>query len=184
MPSSPLTLSLASPPPLLQVTEEQRWALLEFIAHLSTEDWEAMTVDLQCLGFIPQSVRGSWGRERRWKEGRVCSVFVNIRSVHLAPSLNTVIRPELSCPLTPVPTPTPLPPSGGSPSGGPCGRPCGHHGAAGGRGRSGQGQHRQGDGRAVRTRQEVPLPGRAGSRRGAAEEGDMTDSLHHLSSAP
>ena len=38
------------------MTEDQRWALLEFIAHLSTEDWEAMTMDLKTLGFIPQEV--------------------------------------------------------------------------------------------------------------------------------
>ena len=56
-----VALSIAPPLSPPQITEEQRWAILEFIAHLSTEDWEAMTVDLQCLGFIPQSVRE--GRE-------------------------------------------------------------------------------------------------------------------------
>ena len=40
------------------MTEDQRWALLEFIAHISTEDWEAMTMDLKTLGFIPQEVCG------------------------------------------------------------------------------------------------------------------------------
>ncbi|GAX81708.1 hypothetical protein CEUSTIGMA_g9136.t1 [Chlamydomonas eustigma] len=38
------------------VTEDQRWAILEYIAHLSTENWGALAVDLQRLGFIPLSV--------------------------------------------------------------------------------------------------------------------------------
>jgi len=39
-----------------QVTEEQRGALISYIAHLSTEDWSALAYDLQALGFIPKDV--------------------------------------------------------------------------------------------------------------------------------
>ena len=43
-------------PSCVQVSESQRWALMEFITHLSTYDWEAVALDLQLLGFIPQGV--------------------------------------------------------------------------------------------------------------------------------
>ncbi|GAX76281.1 hypothetical protein CEUSTIGMA_g3726.t1 [Chlamydomonas eustigma] len=41
---------------MTEVTEDQRWAILEYIAHLSTENWAALAVDLQRLGFIPLAV--------------------------------------------------------------------------------------------------------------------------------
>ncbi|EFJ53286.1 hypothetical protein VOLCADRAFT_115858 [Volvox carteri f. nagariensis] len=41
---------------MTEVTPEQRLALVEYIAHLSTQDWEKLAVDLQTLGFIPPSV--------------------------------------------------------------------------------------------------------------------------------
>jgi aarF domain-containing kinase len=40
------------------VTEGQRWALVSYIAHLTTEDWEALAFDLRELGFIPEGVSG------------------------------------------------------------------------------------------------------------------------------
>ncbi|GIL59707.1 hypothetical protein Vafri_14435 [Volvox africanus] len=41
---------------MTEVTPEQRLALVEYIAHLSTQDWGKLAVDLQTLGFIPKSV--------------------------------------------------------------------------------------------------------------------------------
>ncbi|KAG2502091.1 hypothetical protein HYH03_000583 [Edaphochlamys debaryana] len=41
---------------MTEVTPEQRLALVEYIAHLSTQDWEKLAVDLQTLGFIPPEV--------------------------------------------------------------------------------------------------------------------------------
>ena len=38
---------------MTEVTEAQRIALVEFIAHLITENWEAVCTDLVTLGFIP-----------------------------------------------------------------------------------------------------------------------------------
>ena len=39
------------------VTEEQKYALIEFIAHLWIEDWKAVAVDLVHLGFLPPDRR-------------------------------------------------------------------------------------------------------------------------------
>jgi aarF domain-containing kinase len=36
-----------------EVAFEQRIHLVEFIAHLSLEDWDAVTADLIALGFLP-----------------------------------------------------------------------------------------------------------------------------------
>ncbi|KXZ45805.1 hypothetical protein GPECTOR_50g599 [Gonium pectorale] len=41
---------------MTEITPEQRLALVEYIAHLSTQDWEALAGDLQTLGFIPPEV--------------------------------------------------------------------------------------------------------------------------------
>eukprot|EP00198_Chlamydomonas_reinhardtii_P007169 XP_001696505.1 predicted protein [Chlamydomonas reinhardtii] len=41
---------------MTEVTPEQRIALVEYIAHLSTRDWGKLAVDLQTLGFIPPEV--------------------------------------------------------------------------------------------------------------------------------
>ncbi|KAF8071031.1 aarF domain-containing protein kinase [Scenedesmus sp. PABB004] len=38
---------------MTEVTPEQRIALVEYIAHLSTQDWDNVARDLQTLGFIP-----------------------------------------------------------------------------------------------------------------------------------
>ena len=38
---------------MLQVTPEQSLALVEYIAHLSVEDWDHVAEDLRKLGFIP-----------------------------------------------------------------------------------------------------------------------------------
>jgi len=38
---------------LLQVTPEQSLALVEYIAHLSVEDWNGIARDLRKLGFVP-----------------------------------------------------------------------------------------------------------------------------------
>eukprot|EP00983_Pelagomonas_calceolata_P081622 1155635-Pelagomonas_calceolata.AAC.5 len=35
---------------ITEVTEEQQIALVEYIAHLTCEDWEAVSNDLVCLG--------------------------------------------------------------------------------------------------------------------------------------
>lgn len=37
----------------LQVTPEQSLALVEYIAHLSVEDWDGIARDLRKLGFVP-----------------------------------------------------------------------------------------------------------------------------------
>ena len=42
---------------MTEVTQEQRIALIQFIAHLWSEDWGAVAVDLKHLGFIPMDVR-------------------------------------------------------------------------------------------------------------------------------
>lgn len=39
---------------MTDVTPEQSIALVEYIAHLSAKDWEAVTRDLLTLGFIPE----------------------------------------------------------------------------------------------------------------------------------
>lgn len=36
-----------------KVTEEQKYALIEFITHLWIEDWNAVATDLEHLGFLP-----------------------------------------------------------------------------------------------------------------------------------
>lgn len=38
---------------MTEVTPEQSIALVEYISHLSVEDWDAVAVDLRKLGFIP-----------------------------------------------------------------------------------------------------------------------------------
>lgn len=37
----------------VQVTPEQSLALVEYIAHLSVEDWDGIARDLRNLGFVP-----------------------------------------------------------------------------------------------------------------------------------
>ena len=37
----------------VQVTPEQSLALVEYIAHLSVEDWDGIARDLRKLGFVP-----------------------------------------------------------------------------------------------------------------------------------
>ena len=37
----------------MQVTPEQSLALVEYIAHLSVQDWNGIALDLRKLGFIP-----------------------------------------------------------------------------------------------------------------------------------
>ena len=39
-----------------QVTPDQRLALVEYLAHLTTADWDGCARDLQKLGFIPEEV--------------------------------------------------------------------------------------------------------------------------------
>jgi aarF domain-containing kinase len=46
---------------MTDVTPEQSIALVEYIAHLSAKDWEAVTRDLVTLGFIPPG--GSYSPE-------------------------------------------------------------------------------------------------------------------------
>ncbi|KAG1666030.1 hypothetical protein FOA52_006904 [Chlamydomonas sp. UWO 241] len=41
---------------MTEVTEAQRIGLVEFIAHLTMEDWDALTQDLVTLGFMPQGM--------------------------------------------------------------------------------------------------------------------------------
>jgi len=41
---------------ITEVTEEQQIALVEYIAHLTCEDWEAVSNDLVCLGFMPEGM--------------------------------------------------------------------------------------------------------------------------------
>ncbi|KAG1657378.1 hypothetical protein FOA52_007577 [Chlamydomonas sp. UWO 241] len=41
---------------MTEVSEAQRLALLDYIAHLCTEDWYPLAVDLQVMGFIPPDV--------------------------------------------------------------------------------------------------------------------------------
>lgn len=38
---------------MTEITPEQRIALVEYISHLTTQDWENVARDLQTLGFIP-----------------------------------------------------------------------------------------------------------------------------------
>ena len=40
----------------MQVTPEQSLALVEYIAHLSVEDWVGIAKDLRKLGFIPPGI--------------------------------------------------------------------------------------------------------------------------------
>ena len=40
-------------PVAVQVTPEQSLALVEYIAHLSVEDWDGIARDLRKLGFVP-----------------------------------------------------------------------------------------------------------------------------------
>lgn len=39
-----------------QVEEAQRYALLEYVSHLTSKDYEATLGDLITLGFIPQEI--------------------------------------------------------------------------------------------------------------------------------
>jgi predicted unusual protein kinase regulating ubiquinone biosynthesis (AarF/ABC1/UbiB family) len=41
---------------VLQVTESQRYALLEYVSHLTAKDYEATLGDLITLGFIPPEI--------------------------------------------------------------------------------------------------------------------------------
>ncbi|KAF5827893.1 ABC1 family-domain-containing protein [Dunaliella salina] len=41
---------------ITEVTEEQQVALVEYIAHLTCEDWEAVSHDLVSLGFMPEGM--------------------------------------------------------------------------------------------------------------------------------
>ncbi len=41
---------------MTEVTEDQRIALVEFIAHLTMEDWEGVSRDLASLGFMPDKM--------------------------------------------------------------------------------------------------------------------------------
>jgi aarF domain-containing kinase len=41
----------------LQVTPEQSLALVEYIAHLSVEDWNGIARDLRKLGFVPAGMQ-------------------------------------------------------------------------------------------------------------------------------
>lgn len=43
-------------PFLLQVTPDQRVALVEFITHLTMEDWSGVAADLVTLGFMPDGL--------------------------------------------------------------------------------------------------------------------------------
>ncbi len=77
----------------LQVTEAQRWALLEYIAHLSTRDWEALAFDLQVLGFIPPDVDP---RERGLVEplGRIMSQLVSYTTAFLCVCLCLCVKTD------------------------------------------------------------------------------------------
>jgi aarF domain-containing kinase len=39
---------------ITEVGEEKRFALLEYIAHISVGDYDALAVDLYNLGFVPE----------------------------------------------------------------------------------------------------------------------------------
>lgn len=41
---------------MTEVTESQRIGLVEFIAHLTMEDWDGLTNDLVTLGFMPETM--------------------------------------------------------------------------------------------------------------------------------
>lgn len=41
---------------VVQVSEDQRIALVEFITHLTTEDWPAIVTDMISLGFLPHGL--------------------------------------------------------------------------------------------------------------------------------
>jgi aarF domain-containing kinase len=41
---------------MTEVTESQRIGLVEFIAHLTMEDWDGLTQDLVTLGFMPEDM--------------------------------------------------------------------------------------------------------------------------------
>lgn len=45
---------------VVQVTPEQSLALVEYIAHLSVEDWDGIARDLRKLGFVPAGVAPSY----------------------------------------------------------------------------------------------------------------------------
>lgn len=38
------------------MTEDQRYALLEYVSHLTAKDYEATLTDLIVLGFIPKEI--------------------------------------------------------------------------------------------------------------------------------
>lgn len=40
----------------MQVAEDQRYALLEYVSHLTAKDYEATLNDLIVLGFIPKEI--------------------------------------------------------------------------------------------------------------------------------
>lgn len=40
----------------LKVAEDQRYALLEYVSHLTSKDYEATLGDLIVLGFIPKEI--------------------------------------------------------------------------------------------------------------------------------
>lgn len=42
----------------MQVTPDQSLALVEYIAHLSVQDWNGIAGDLRKLGFIPAGLSG------------------------------------------------------------------------------------------------------------------------------
>jgi len=49
---------------MTEVTEDQRIALVEYIAHLTMEDWEGVASDLEKLGFFPEGTKLPPGAEK------------------------------------------------------------------------------------------------------------------------
>ncbi|CAD7699161.1 unnamed protein product [Ostreobium quekettii] len=62
---------------MTEVSKEQRLALIEFIAHLWCEDWEAVAADLGNLDFLPQGVRIDDNREFQVLLERIFGDMVN-----------------------------------------------------------------------------------------------------------
>lgn len=51
-----LAPSLAASTTFHQIAEDQRYALLEYVSHLTAKDYEATLNDLIVLGFIPREI--------------------------------------------------------------------------------------------------------------------------------
>lgn len=52
-----------------KVAEDQRYALLEYVSHLTAKDYEATLDDLIVLGFIPKEIGEDPEKVRRVRRG-------------------------------------------------------------------------------------------------------------------